>query len=101
MSSNNLQSLDSQAIKSLDFNSQFTEINGLLDKVIERNSKVVDLAHKQGIHGFSSNQYSSIEAPIVQFINNQSPQKTSELTIHNPSFLSPGMPKNLTIIQFY
>ena len=31
------------------FESQFTDINQLLDKVIERNSRVVDLAGLQGV----------------------------------------------------
>jgi len=84
MSSQNTMSKDSLINLNRKFENQFTDINVLLDKVIERNSKVVDLAQAQGIDKAKNVQ-------IINPTNTHSTNKTVEGPVQTHSYLTPSI----------
>ena len=87
MSSHVSSAQNSSANLGRKFENQFTDINHLLDKVIERNSRVVDLAGPHGVNT-SYKTPNAYEAPAQpkpfnEYMNNANQKQSQSLNCKN------------------
>jgi len=88
MSSQNTVPKDSLTNLNRKFENNFTDINGLLDKVIERNGKAADLAQTQVSE---KSKYFQIVNPATNYSNPQSTNKTFEGPTQTYSYSTPSI----------